>query len=560
MKKNNGGKKASKHFIEILEHYGVKHAFGNPGTTELPIINAIEQSEINYIMTLHEDIAVGAASGYSSMMRYYSQTNSEITPLTLVNLHTTPGVAHGIGNLYGAWFAGTPLLITSGSQSPQHEKRGPSLSGDRCHLVEKYTKWATKITTPTEISETTRKAARIALTPPTGPVYIDIPWNIQKADIDQKPLPLGQIPKLGNPPQKQIEKTVEYLENSLEPVIIVGDQVARTSKTAVQHIGELSENIGARVHGEILMSEKSYPTEHENCVSLLPTKASEIKKLLKTDTILLIGCTTNVPFYDYETPLIPENTKTIQIGYDALELGKNYNCDIALHGNLQKTLKQLKNKTKNLFDKQELKKRKKQIKKTKKQINNKRQMKHPPSPNNKPTKLEVVQELKKTIKNEIVVDEGVTAGFILRCELPIGHGQLLGIKSGGLGYGLPAAVGAAIAEETTGNNRKTIAYIGDGSYMYYPQTLYTAQRYLNKGISIIIINNKGYKILRNANILNQTGTKPLHITKHNNIPKNAETHNFKTQKTKNKNKLKKQLKQTIKTNENTLLEIMVHDP
>ncbi|WGI18069.1 thiamine pyrophosphate-binding protein [Methanonatronarchaeum sp. AMET-Sl] len=548
-------------FIKILEKYGVQHAFGNPGTTELPIIDAIEKSKIKYIMALHEDIAVGAASGYSSMMRYHSQKNPETTPLTLVNLHTTPGIAHGIGNLYGAYYAGTPIILTSGSQAPRHEKREPSLSGDRCHFVEKYTKYNTKITDPTEIPEVTRKAARKALTPPTGPVYIDIPWNIQKTKTKEKPLPLGEIPKPGTPPKNQLEKTIKIINDSKEPVMIVGDQIARTNQKSVQLVGELANNIGARVHGEVLMSERSYPIENENCVSLLPTKAENIKPLLNVDTILMIGCTTNVPFYDYQTPLIPQETKIIQIGHNPHELGKNYSCDTALNGDIEKTLKKLVEKTKNSFTKQELNKRKQKIEKTKQELNEKKQKNHPTDPHKKrPTKLELVQKLKQITQDKVVVDEGVTAGFILRCELPIGHGQLLGIKSGGLGYGLPATVGAAIAEQTTGNNRKVIGYIGDGSYMYYPQTLYTAQRYLKKGITIIVINNQGYKILRNADILKQKGSKPLHITKHNNIPKNAESHNFKTHQNQNKNKLKKDLEKAINTTKNTLIEIEVYDP
>ncbi|RZN62701.1 thiamine pyrophosphate-binding protein [Methanonatronarchaeum sp. AMET6-2] len=561
MKKNNGGKKASKLFIEILEEIGVQHAFGNPGTTELPLINAIEQSEINYIMTLHEDIAVGAASGYSTTMRYHSQKNPEKTPLTLVNLHTTPGVAHGIGNLHGAWYTGAPIILTSGSQAPIHEKREPTLSGDRCHFVEKYTKWSTSITHPDQIPETTRKAARTALTPPTGPVYIDIPWNIQKQKTDRKPIPTGDIPKPGNPDNKKINQAAKITSQSKEPVIITGDQVARTNKKTVELVGKLAENIGARVHGEVMMSEKSYPPNQKHCVSILPTKASQIKKLLNVDTVIQIGCTTNVPFYDYQPPLIPENTRTIEIGDNPQELGKNYHADITINGNIEKTLRKLVEKTENQFTQEQLKKRLEKTHKTKRKLEKKREKQNPPDPDkNRPTKLEVVRQLKNQIKNQVVVDEGVTAGFLLRCELPLNHSQLLGIKSGGLGYGLPAAVGAAIAEQTTKENRKVIAYIGDGSYMYYPQTLYTAQRYLKKGITVIVINNQGYKILRDAKILEQEGTKPLHITQHNNITKNAESHDATTQKNKDKDKLPRQLKKAIETNENHLLEIEVYDP
>ncbi|MFB6113553.1 MAG: thiamine pyrophosphate-binding protein, partial [Halodesulfurarchaeum sp.] len=89
---------------ETLERYGVTHVFGNPGTTELPVVRAITESDIEYVLGLHEDVAVGMAAGYAQTRRYHADTDDSVLPLGVANLHLAPGLAHGLGNLYNAAF------------------------------------------------------------------------------------------------------------------------------------------------------------------------------------------------------------------------------------------------------------------------------------------------------------------------------------------------------------------------------------------------------------------------------------------------------------------------
>lgn len=115
-----------------------------------------------------------------------------------------------------------------------------------------------------------------------------------------------------------------------------------------------------------------------------------------------------------------------------------------------------------------------------------------------PSKLELGEALREVRTDELVVDEGVTAGFLIRNQLDFDPGEFLAIKSGGLGYGLPAAVGAAIAEENRENTRDVIGLVGDGAFQYYPQALYTAARYVDSALSVLVVDNSGYGILREA--------------------------------------------------------------
>src|SRR6056297_3236945 len=95
-------------FVDALEQYGVSHVFGNPGTTELPVMDALGDSDLEYVLGLHEDVAVGMAAGYASTRRYHAdrarreggsgETGEPLNPVGVVNLHIAPGLAHGLGN------------------------------------------------------------------------------------------------------------------------------------------------------------------------------------------------------------------------------------------------------------------------------------------------------------------------------------------------------------------------------------------------------------------------------------------------------------------------------
>lgn len=234
----------SKLFAKILEEYGVTHLFGNPGTTELPILNAVEQSDIEYVLTLHEDVAVGAAAGYASTRRYHVSNEQGNTPLTAVNLHLTPGVAHGIGNLYGAAYSGAPVLVTAGAHATAHQSREPVLSGDTLKLVEDSTKWSAAVKDIDELPRLVRRAARTALTPPTGPVFLELPYDIQIAETDREPKPLGQISEPGPATPETIDRAVDLLARANEPVFVVGDHVARTGQDAVDATVTAAEILG----------------------------------------------------------------------------------------------------------------------------------------------------------------------------------------------------------------------------------------------------------------------------------------------------------------------------
>ena len=170
-------------FVDALEQYGVTHVFGNPGTTELPVVHEIADSDIEYILGLHEDIATGMASGYASTRRYHAHREdepigkSDVLPLGVANLHLTAGLAHGLGNVYAASVAGAPVLITAGNHSLDFRHEEPILSGELVEMIDQFTKWSAEVSSVEALPTMLRRAVRTALTPPTGPVFLALPMD-----------------------------------------------------------------------------------------------------------------------------------------------------------------------------------------------------------------------------------------------------------------------------------------------------------------------------------------------------------------------------------------------
>src|SRR4030095_2975513 len=127
---------------EFMVREGVRYVFGNPGTTELPLMDMFAaRGEIEYILALHEDSALGMAAGYADATGRAA----------VVNLHTNPGLAHALGNLYNAYRAGTPLVVTAGQQDTRGMLDEPLLYADMLELARQHTKWAWEVRHAAEI-------------------------------------------------------------------------------------------------------------------------------------------------------------------------------------------------------------------------------------------------------------------------------------------------------------------------------------------------------------------------------------------------------------------------
>src|SRR5215471_15651994 len=283
--------------FEIMVREGVRNVFGNPGTTELPLMDLFAaRDEIGYILALHEDSAVGIAVGYAEASG----------SAAVVNLHTAPGLAHGLGNLYNASRAGTPLIVTAGQQDTRAMIEEPLLYGNMVEVARQYTKWAWEVQHATEIPVALARAFKVARTPPTGPVFLSLPVNAmeERADIELPAITDTTSARL-QPDPASIQSAADLLASSANPVIIAGDGCARSG--AVADVVRLAEVAAARVHTEPLNSLMDFPTGHPLFAGPLFANARQTRAALEdVDVIVILGVNMLAPLvYTGERMLPP---------------------------------------------------------------------------------------------------------------------------------------------------------------------------------------------------------------------------------------------------------------
>ena len=486
-------------FVDALDRYGVEHVFGNPGTTELPVVNAIADSDLRYVLALHEDVAVGMAAGYASTRRYHLADEPSITPLGVANLHVTPGLAHGLANVYGAKMAGAPVLVTAGNHERDFRHEEPLLSGDLVELSRQFCKWSAEVLDVEALPTMLRRAIRVALTPPTGPVFLALPMDVVREETDPDAVePLGPIPTAGPGDPAQLDRAADFLVDADDPVMIVGDHVARAGSDAVDAAVDLAEAAGMRVHGEILACEINFPASHDHWISYVPPDETLASMLMSTDTLLLAGCSTNTTLMRHEEPLVSPETACIHVSDAPWEVGKNQPAEAAVIGDPGLALAAIADRVRERLPDGVHDARLEHVRTMKESLSgtiDAMGVDETPDGETRTAKYELVDALCAVAPDAFVVDEGVTAKYPLLTRWPFEPHQLLSNKGGGLGYGLPAALGAALAESMREQARDVVGYVGDGSYLYYPNAVYTAARY-DLDVTVVVADNRNYRILK----------------------------------------------------------------
>ena len=528
-------------FVETLAEYGVTHVFGNPGTTELPVVHALADSDVEYVLGLHEDIAVGMASGYASTRRYhadgegsdgmYGGEDRDVLPLGVANLHLAPGLAHGLGNLYAAAVAGAPVLVTAGTHSRDFRHEEPILSGDLVGMTDQFTKWADEVRDVEALPAMLRRAVRTALTPPTGPVFLALPLDVMLDSTDAEPDRLGPIPDAGRGDPAQVARAADLVVDAEDVTLVVGDGVARSGRAAVDAAVDFAEAAGARVHGEILACEVDFPTDHEQWVSYVPPDEELARTLLSADLLVQVGCSTNTTLTRHEEPLVPADTTCVHVGDDAWQLGKNQPADAAVIGDPGHVLAELADLVAEDLDEATRQSRLDAVAAKKQFVGAKMdEMGTDEAPDDpRASKAELVDAMYDVAPDAYVVDEGVTAKYAMLTRWPMRAEQYISNKGGGLGYGLPASVGAAIAESEQDAPRDVVGFVGDGSYLYYPHSLYTAAR-RDLDLTVVIPDNRNYRILKDNTLAIMGGDEEdyafpgMDFEPPVDIPGNAESH------------------------------------
>ncbi|WP_311173608.1 thiamine pyrophosphate-binding protein [Halobellus ordinarius] len=550
-------------FVDALETYGVTHLFGNPGTTEVPILRAIEQSELTYLLGLHEDIAVGMAAGYASTRRYHAHAaEADVLPLGVVNLHVAPGLAHGLANIQNAAQSGVPLLVTAGDHGTNHRHEEPILSGDLEEMAREYTKWSAVVDDVSALPTMLRRAVRVALTPPTGPVFLGLPIDVMLAETDARPERLGSIPTAGRGDPEQIVAAARILERADDPALVLGDRVAQAGRRAIDAVTDLAAATGAAVYSEMATAEINYPPEDDHWVSFVAPDTEMARVAFDADTLVFVGCSTNTPYIPYEKPFIPDDATTIHVSDDIWEIGKNIPADVAVVGDPGAVTAELAETVD--VSAAERTRRRQSIPSRRDAVEQFLPSSGDEAETDSITKVELADALADTAPDALVVNESNTSKYPLLTRWSLGPEQFIANKNGGLGYALPAAVGAAIATAQAGEKRPVVGFIGDGSYLYYPQAVYSAARY-GVDVTIVIPNNRNYRILKDGMIDICGGTDAdydfvgMDIEPPVDIVENARSHGVSAERVTARENLESTLNKAFRVNGPSVVDVQVED-
>ena len=156
-------------FLSLLADEGVTHLFGNPGTTELSMMAALPQCPaIDFVLGTQEAAVVAMADGYARASGR----------LAACNVHVAPGLGNAMGSLYNAMWVGSPLIVTAGQHEIGHGLTEPMLYAPLEPIARPLVKWAIEVTRIADLPRVIRRAAKIALAPPTGPVFLSLPGDV----------------------------------------------------------------------------------------------------------------------------------------------------------------------------------------------------------------------------------------------------------------------------------------------------------------------------------------------------------------------------------------------
>jgi len=483
-------------FLELLIQEGVTHLFGNPGTTELPLMEVVPKyPELKYVLGLQESIVLGMADGFARATGR----------LTACNLHCAPGLGHAMGALYTAKFNNSPIIVTAGQYEQGYGLTEPLLYEPLVRLAEPLVKWAVEVERAEDLPRIVHRAAKIALTPPCGPVFISLPGSILDETVE---MDLGQptsVHTRTRPNEDWLTLLATRIRSAQRPVILAGQELAKYD--CFEDAAILAERLGAPVYLESVPYNTRFPANHPANMGDITRNQHKVRETLSAyDLLICLGgdLLRMSPKADVEP--LPDGMPVVHISERDSELGKNYPTELAVRANVADTLAALLPILQAQQTDQDLVQAKQRLAHA--QANNwsnnrdrfvatieqrlTEQSSSPSSPQPTHPDVAVWQVVQALPDDVIVVDETLTTNAALNKLYEAKDPKaFFGLTSGGLGFGMAGAVGVALGQP----DRPVVATIGDGSSLYSIQSLWTAA-HLKLPITYVILNNRSYRIIK----------------------------------------------------------------
>lgn len=441
----------------VFAHFGVDRLFGNPGSTELPMLKGLP---FPYVMGLNEAVVVGMADGYA---------RASGRP-ALVNLHSAAGTGHSLGNLFTAWKNNAPVVVTAGQQARSILPFDPFLYAERpSEFPRPYVKYSIEPARAEDVPLALARAFAVALTPPMGPVFVSIPVDDWERQCAMPALPDLTLTTVA--PDHGLDKIAAMLGTAASPALVVGTGMANAD--GWHDAIALAERGGMAVYAAPYAARETFPEDHPQFAGFLNAWRDQIRDALAPhDAILVLGAPVFTYHVEGSGPHWPEGAALMALSDDPQHLAALPGGGGVL-GDPADGARRLASR----------------LPAREAGYGGPHHTFAAPEPGMTAAHVHArVAALRPA--GAVIVEEAPTARGPMHKTHPIvRQGGFYSCASGGLGYSLPGALGVAM-----GQSDKVIAILGDGAAMYTIQGLFTAMQE-KLPISFLIMNNAAYAAL-----------------------------------------------------------------
>jgi benzoylformate decarboxylase len=456
---------------DLLRELGLTTVFGNPGSTEQTFLSEFPD-DFTYVLGLQEASVVAMADGFAQ---------STGKP-ALVNVHTAAGMGNAMGNLVAAYKGNTPLIVTAGQQTREMVLCEPYLTNkDETVFPQPWVKWAYEPKRAEDVPAAFMRAYTVALQPPAGPVFLSIPLD----DWEKPALGPAVVRTVSHrvaPDTERLRGFAERINSAQRPMVVFGPEVDRSG--AWDAGVAFAEKVGAPAYGSPLPDRASFPEDHRLYQGQIPMTIAGVTEVMRGHDLVVVVGAQVFRYYPYVAgEYLPEGTELLQITADPGLAGAAPVGDSVL-GDTLLALEQLVDMVDDHSD---------------------RPVPARQAPTgtvdvtgSAPLTPDAVWSTLSTVKpadSPVVTESTSTMAQQLRFLPTTRPASFFATASGGIGWGVPAAVGVALGDRARGVKRSVLATIGDGSFQYSVQAIYTAAQH-RLPVVFVVMRNGEYSILK----------------------------------------------------------------
>lgn len=446
--------------MAVLRAFSMTKIFGNPGSTELPMLREFP-SDFEYVLGLQEAVVVAMADGYAQATRNAS----------FVNLHSAAGLGNGLGAVFTAFRNQTPLIVTAGQQARSIMPFEPYLFAPRAaEFAQPYVKSSIEPARAEDVPLAIEQAYHLAMQEPRGPVFVSVPVDDWDRSCEAViPRRVSTITR-GDP--HMLAEVAAALANASRPALVVGPSIARDD--AWDEAIALAEKHGAAVWATPQAPRNAFPEDHPLFMGSLRANRPEIVAALAgNDVIVALGAPVFLYHVEGEGPHLPAGAVLYQL-IDNPSLAVTAAVGTAIVTSLKPGIADLLDGPPPI---------------TRVAPAHRAPVSPPPAEMTDAYVYSRIAALRP--HDAIMVEEAPSSRRAMRqhCPAILRDGFYAG-SSGGLGFGLPAAIGVSMAKPY----QRVLAVIGDGSMMYGIPALWNAARQ-NLNVCFIVLNNSRYQAL-----------------------------------------------------------------